>query len=73
MIISFTILLNYAVATLQLLDYFYPSISTHKTLWPNCQEKRLLTHRTFKKAGLKPVRGFFHGYGTHTSKEDLAT
>ena len=73
MIISFTILLNYAVATLQLLDYFYPSISTHKTLWPNCQEKRLLTHRTFKKAGLKPVRGFFHGYGTLTSKEDLAT
>ena len=31
LITSFRILLNYAVSTLPLSNYFYPSISTHKT------------------------------------------
>ena len=64
LIASFTILLKYAVSTLLLLNYFYPYISTHKTLWPNCQDKQLLTYGTFKNAGSKSVRGRFHGCGT---------
>ena len=40
LIISVTILLNYVVSPLPLSNYFHPSISTHKTLWPNCQDKR---------------------------------
>ena len=72
-IASFTILLNYAISTLPLSNYFYPSISTYKTLWPNYQDKRLLAHETFKNAGSKPVRGKFHGCGTLTSKEALGT
>ena len=89
LITSFTILLNYAVSTLQLSNYFYPSISTNKTLWPNHQDKQLLPHGTFKNtgskmvrgmfhgwgtiAGSKPVRGRFHSFGTLTSKEALGT
>ena len=64
MITSFTILLNYAVSTLLLSNYFYPSISTHKTLRHNRRDKRLLMHGTFKNAGSKPVRCRFHGCGT---------
>ena len=73
LIAPFTMLLNYVVSTLSLLNYFYPSISTHKTLWPTCQNKQLLTHGIFKNAGLKPVRGRFHGCGTLTSKDALGT
>ena len=73
LITSFTILLNYAVSTLPLSNPFYPSIITHKTLWPNCQDRPLLTHGTFKNAGSKPVRGRFHGCGTLTSKVVLGT
>ena len=80
-------LLNYAVSTLLLSNYLYPSISTLKTLWPNLQENRLVSHGTFKiagsksvrerfhgcgtLAGSKPVRGRFHGCGTLTSTEAL--
>ena len=39
LIASFTVLLNYAVSTLPLSNYFYPSISTHKALWSNRQDK----------------------------------
>ena len=87
LITSFTVLLKYAVSTLPLSIYFYPSISTHKTLWLDRQDKQLLTHGTFKNACSKPVRGRFHGcgilagsnsargkfhgYGTLTSKKVL--
>ena len=64
--------MNYAVSALPLSNYFYPSISTHKNLWPNCQDKQL-THVTFKNAGSKPLRGRFHGCGTLTLKEALGT
>ena len=64
--------MNYAVSTLPLSNYFYPSISTHKNLWPNCQDKQL-THAIFKYAGSKAVRGRFHGCGTLTLKEALGT
>ena len=73
LITSFTILLNYEVSTLPLSNHFYPSIITHKTLWPNRQDRRLLTHGTFKNASLKQVRGRLHGCGTLTSKEALGT
>ena len=66
LITSFTILLNYAVSILQLWKYFYPSISTHKTLWPTRQDQLLLTHGNFENAGWKPVRGRFHGCATLT-------
>ena len=56
LITPFTIVLNYAVSTLPLSNYFYPSISTPKTLWSNLQDKRLLTHGDFKNAGSKSVR-----------------
>ena len=49
------------------------SISTHKTLWPDPQEERLLTHGTFKNTGSKPVRGKFHVCVTLTSEEALGT
>ena len=39
-----------------LYNKIYSSISTHKTLWPNRQDKRLLTHETHKNAGSKSVR-----------------
>ena len=81
MITSFTILLNCAVSTLSLSNYFYPSISTHQNLWPNRQGKQLLTtgskavrdrfHGCGTLANSKPVRGRFHGFGTLTSKEAL--
>ena len=71
LITSVTILLNYAVSTLLLTNYFYPSISTPKTLWPNHQAKLLLTHGIFENEGWKPVRGGFHGCGTITLKEVL--
>ena len=73
LITSFTILLHYAVSVLPLSNYFYPSISTHKTLWPNRQDQLLLTHGNFENAGWKPVRGRFHGCGTLTLKEVLDT
>ena len=57
--------------TLLLLNYFYLFISRRKALWPNRQEKRLLTHATFKKAVSEPVRGRFHGRGTLTSQKVL--
>ena len=57
--------------TLLLLNYFYLFTSTHKTLWPNHQDKWLLTHETFKNSGSKPVRGRFHGWGTLTSQKGL--
>ena len=68
LIASFTILLNYAVSTLLLSNYCYTSIhlciNTHKTVWHDCQDKRLLTHRTFNDASLKPVGSRFHDCGT---------
>ena len=73
LITSFTILLNYTVSTLPLSNHFYPSIITHKTQWPNRQDRPLLTYGTFKNAGSKPVRGRFHGCGTLTSKVVLGT
>ena len=73
LIVSFTILMNYAVSTLPLSNYFYPYISSHKTLWPDCQDKGLLIPRTFKNAGSKLVRGRFHSCRTLTLKEPLDT
>ena len=70
---SFTILLNYAVLTLLLSNYFYLFINTHKALWLNRQDKQILTHGTFKNAGSKPMRGRFHGCGILTSNEALST
>ena len=59
--------------TLPLSSWFYSFISTHKTLLPNRQDKRLLSYETFKNASSKPVRGRFHGCATLTSKETLDT
>ena len=73
LLVSFTILLNYAVSTLPLSNYFYPYISSHKTLWPDRQDKGLLIPRTFKNAGSKPVRNRFHSWWTLTLKELLDT
>ena len=47
----------YLYLTLLLSNYFYLFISIHKALWPNRQDKRLLTYGTFKNVGSKPVRG----------------
>ena len=57
-----------AIIKLLLLIYQYL-----RDLWPNCQDKQLLTHGTFKNAGSKPVRGSFHDCGILTSKEALGT
>ena len=53
----FTILPNYAVSTLPLSNYFYPSVNIHKTLWPIRQGNRLLPYGTFKNAGSKRETG----------------
>ena len=37
----------YLYLTSLLSNYFYLFISIHKTLWPNRQDKRLLTYRNF--------------------------
>ena len=71
LITSFTILQNYAVLTLPLLNFFCPSISIQKTLWPDRQDKRLLIPRTFKNAGSKPVRSRFHDCGTFASSKPV--
>ena len=64
LITSFTILLK--ICGFWLCNYFYLFSSIHKTLWPNCQNKWLIPHGTFKNAGSKPVRGRFRGCGTLT-------
>ena len=38
----------YLYLNLLLPNYFYLFITIHKTLWPNLQEKRLLTYKTSK-------------------------
>ena len=57
--------------TLLLSNYFYLLVSAYKTLWPNCQDKRLLVRGTFKNAGSKPKRGSFHLHGTLASSGGL--
>ena len=47
----------YLYLTLLLSNYFYLFISIHKALWPNRQDKRLLTYEISKNIGSKPVRG----------------
>ena len=49
LITSFRILLNYAVSTLPLSNYFYPSISTHKT-----------PQHTFQTQAQKRKKKFLH-------------
>ena len=47
----------YLYLTLLLSNYFYLFISICKALWPNRQDKQLLTYETLKNVGLKPARG----------------
>ena len=47
----------YLYLTSLLSNYFYLFISIHKALWPNRQDKRLLTYETANNAGSKPARG----------------
>ena len=48
-------------------------LSVFTKLYGDRQEKQLLTHRTFKNVGSKPLRGRFHGCGTLTLKDSLGT
>ena len=61
--------IDFAVFKLLLTSF----ISTHKTLRPIRQDRRLSTYGTFKNAGSKPARGRFYSRGTLTSKEALDT
>ena len=47
----------YLYLTLLLSNYFYLFISIHTDLWPNRQDKQLLTYGTSKNVGSKPRRG----------------
>ena len=58
----------YLYLTLLFSSYFYLFIRIHKTLWPNRQDKRLLSYKTFKNAGSKPARS-----KTFASKRGLDT
>ena len=47
----------YLYLTFLLSNYFYLFISIYQALWPNLQDKRLLTYGASKNVGPKPVRG----------------
>ena len=76
-------LVNYAVSTLLLSNYFYP-ISIHKTLWPNRHDKwhvgllRMQVRNQWEAGSMvvepsQVLNQWEAGCGTLTSKEALDT